>query len=401
MVAQFTIPKSSDYSGDLKFIYDDIFPLYLVLSGSDSFEIPIHLRGDLEVDGHVDIDGGLNIGEWSVAESGNDLVWYDDGVQAIITFGDTGSANQLRVEGNQYIAGNLQTDGNTALGNANTDTHTVVGVSTYRNAAGTATQMYVDAGNNRVLFGGTASLSGDTTPNIQVLGRLYVAPDSANDLAFQVRRSVAATSGWSLGVTSANDFVFKDITGDETFRVGDSASVYQMQVTGAASVLGLFDLTGNMEFVGASRRLRGDYTNATIANRVMLQSSTTNGFTFVGALPNGSSTIAGFAAYNNATPTSSRTFQFYTNGTTNHIINSANDGGGTNPISVQVGGVERIQMDTTGIAFNGKTPATRPDYTVTNPSTSRSLDVSAATLAELRAVVGTMLADTIDIGLYQ
>lgn len=46
-------------------------------------------------------------------------------------------------------------------------------------------------------------------------------------------------------------------------------------------------------------------------------------------------------------------------------------------------------------------PTTIQDYTVTNPSTSRTLDVSAATLAELRAVVGTMVADLITFGVYQ
>ncbi len=52
-------------------------------------------------------------------------------------------------------------------------------------------------------------------------------------------------------------------------------------------------------------------------------------------------------------------------------------------------------------ACNNKTPAAAPDYTITNPSTSRSLDVGAATLAELRAVVGTLLQDLINVGIAQ
>lgn len=53
------------------------------------------------------------------------------------------------------------------------------------------------------------------------------------------------------------------------------------------------------------------------------------------------------------------------------------------------------------VGFNNQAPAAMPDYTVTNPSTSRSIDVSAATLAQVRAVVGTMISDLIAIGLYQ
>lgn len=40
-----------------------------------------------------------------------------------------------------------------------------------------------------------------------------------------------------------------------------------------------------------------------------------------------------------------------------------------------------------------RAPAGQTGYTVTNASDSRSLDVSAATLGQLRAVVGTMIAD--------
>jgi hypothetical protein len=37
----------------------------------------------------------------------------------------------------------------------------------------------------------------------------------------------------------------------------------------------------------------------------------------------------------------------------------------------------------------------REPYTVSNPTTSRSLDVSAATLGELRQVVGTLIEDLV------
>jgi hypothetical protein len=40
-------------------------------------------------------------------------------------------------------------------------------------------------------------------------------------------------------------------------------------------------------------------------------------------------------------------------------------------------------------------------YTVSNPSTNRSLDVSAADLATLRAVVGTIIADLVTKRLFR
>lgn len=52
-------------------------------------------------------------------------------------------------------------------------------------------------------------------------------------------------------------------------------------------------------------------------------------------------------------------------------------------------------------AANGATPAAAPDYTVTNPTTNRALDVTGATLAQGMQVLGTVISDLIAMGLYQ
>jgi hypothetical protein len=62
---------------------------------------------------------------------------------------------------------------------------------------------------------------------------------------------------------------------------------------------------------------------------------------------------------------------------------------------------DRIRIDNTGVGINGAAGVAPPTYTVTNPSTSRSLDVSTATLAQLRAIVGTMIADQQTFGAFQ
>ncbi|MHC4405703.1 MAG: hypothetical protein ACYTG0_39155 [Planctomycetota bacterium] len=62
---------------------------------------------------------------------------------------------------------------------------------------------------------------------------------------------------------------------------------------------------------------------------------------------------------------------------------------------------ERFRINQTGVSFNARTPIARPGYTITNPATRRSIDVSAITHAQLAEVVGTLLQDNIDYGLYQ
>jgi hypothetical protein len=72
---------------------------------------------------------------------------------------------------------------------------------------------------------------------------------------------------------------------------------------------------------------------------------------------------------------------------------------GNNTITLRSSAV-RFKADGTGLAFNSATPMAAPNYTVTNPSTQRALDVSTADLATLRTVVGTVISDLILYGLY-
>ncbi len=66
--------------------------------------------------------------------------------------------------------------------------------------------------------------------------------------------------------------------------------------------------------------------------------------------------------------------------------------------AVSMGGTLAV---TGNVGFNGASPAAMPNYTVTNPTTNRSLDVAAAAIGTVRQVLGTVIADLIAIGLYQ
>lgn len=73
----------------------------------------------------------------------------------------------------------------------------------------------------------------------------------------------------------------------------------------------------------------------------------------------------------------------------------------TGGLRLQFSTNNRFEVNTTGVGFNGATPIARPDYTITNPTTNRSIDVSTITHADLAQVVGTMIQDLINYGLYQ
>lgn len=185
-------------------------------------------------------------------------------------------------------------NGNVTIGNADTDIHTVIGVTTFRNAANTLTQMELDAANNRVIVGSGTPLGSDVTPNLQVIGRLYVAPESANDTAFQVRRSSVATVGFTMGVSSTNDFLFKDDSDTETFRVGDAASTYQAAVTGDFHVSDDSLLDGDLEVGGNLLGTGGVFRWENTGNARLEMDST--GLAFFDASPVTQPTVTGVLA---------------------------------------------------------------------------------------------------------
>ena len=117
-------------------------------------------------------------------------------------------------------------------------------------------------------------------------------------------------------------------------------------------------LSGNLTFTGTGQRITGDFSNATVANRVMFQNSVTNGNTTIFAIPNGTGTTAYWAVCGNSDPTNAATGQFYIDG--NGVsVRSAITGTGTYlPLTFYTGGSEKMRIDTSGSVGIGGVPST-------------------------------------------
>jgi len=139
--------------------------------------------------------------------------------------------------------------------------------------------------------------------------------------------------------------------------------------TAAAGTFTSLSDSGNLTFTGTGNRITGDFSNATLANRVMFQNSNVNSGSNVHALPNGTSAIAGFLAYNNSDPTNASFVQMRAQGDA-VVINSAIAGTGTYlPMTFLTGGSERMRIDTSGNVGIGTS------------SPTSLLDVSGGTVA--------------------
>ena len=156
---------------------------------------------------------------------------------------------------------------------------------------------------------------------------------------------------------------------------------WKMQLTSSA-----LQLAQNITFTGASARITGDFSNATISDRTALQSSTTNGSTGVYALPNGTATSASFEATNAADPTNASKIQLTTNGATDVQLVSGRNGSGTYlPLSFYTNGSQRMRLDTSGNLGIGNTPSgtykleVSGDTSATNAYASTSVIVGTTT----------------------
>ena len=108
-------------------------------------------------------------------------------------------------------------------------------------------------------------------------------------------------------------------------------------------------MTGPLNFSGTGLRLTGDFSNATVANRLMFQTSAVNGGSVVGVLPNGTAGSGHFRAYGNSDPTNASFVSISSNGVVDARVNSDREGSGSYlPMTFYTGGSERLRIDTSG-----------------------------------------------------
>ena len=189
----------------------------------------------------------------------------------------------------------------------------------------------------------TMTDSGLTVTDVTITGGLTVN----NNLVVKGNASIGDAAGdahvikGTVNVQHAADF-------DSTVNVDGAVTLgTTLNVTGLST---LADLTvgGNITVTGSARRFLADFTNATLANRTMFQTSTGNSDTNIIALPNGAGTTGSWIAANNSTVSSGQGLQLRGT-TTRHRLASVDLGAGsTLPIGVYFGATQRFGFETTG-----------------------------------------------------
>jgi hypothetical protein len=107
-------------------------------------------------------------------------------------------------------------------------------------------------------------------------------------------------------------------------------------------------LPGNLIFTGSGNRITGDFSNATVGNRVLFQTNVTNGTTGIYVFPNGTGTTSSVRIANSSDTTNTSICNFQAT-SSRFYINSSKLGTGTVlPFGIFTNDTERMRIDTDG-----------------------------------------------------
>lgn len=108
------------------------------------------------------------------------------------------------------------------------------------------------------------------------------------------------------------------------------------------------DVSGNISISGTGRRITGDFSNATFANRVAFQTSTTNGATQIAIVPNGTGTTATVQLFNTSDPNNSGRLNLAVIANEARISSDTTGSGAYLPMTFYIGGSERVRITSAG-----------------------------------------------------
>ena len=159
-----------------------------------------------------------------------------------------------------------------------------------------------------------------------------------------VYKSSNSNNAVSFSAGTKNVFCTYPSTKSINYDASGNVAISNATLTGATVTN-----TGSMTFSGTGLRFLGDFSNATVTNRLAFQTSTTNGSTGAYFLPNGTSTASSVQATNNSDPTNASKVLIATNGSTDVQLVSGINGTGTYlPLTFYNNGAEKARLAVSG-----------------------------------------------------
>lgn len=167
------------------------------------------------------------------------------------------------------------------------------------------------------------------------------APTAAADTNTTQLATTAYVVGQGYLKSATASTTYQTQAGMSSYLTTSAASTTYLPLTGGS-------ISGNLSFSGTSRRITGDFSNATLTNRTLFQTTTATSSSGVGVLPSSGGSGSNFTSYGTADPDNANTLALTTSSTV-HAITSGKTGTGTyKALVVSVGGANRMNFGISG-----------------------------------------------------
>jgi len=193
---------------------------------------------------------------------------------------------------------------------------------------------------------GTDSFNGTGSATNFTLSRFV---NSTNDIQVVVNNVVQYPPNYSV---SGNTLTISPAPSAGTNNVYVrylSTTLQSVTPPGGTTVNGDWGINGDLDFYGNARRITGDFSNATLANRVAFQTSTTNGNTEPFVIPNGTGAQSAIRVSNTSDTTNYSGIAIVATATEARVAGANAGTGAFLPMTFYTGGSKQAEITTAGL----------------------------------------------------